>query len=224
VGRIARIFIAGIIAVLPILVTVVVATWLVTTLYEYLGPGSRIGRLLISIGVMVSGSRAGAYVLGVLLIVIAILALGLVVESRFRPWMEWVFDTLLRRIPVISNLYDMSKRFVAIMDRNSGDDLKSMTPVWCLFGGEGGAAVLALMPSPQPVSIGTGSYLAILVPSAPVPFGGALIYVPAAWVKPADGGVETLISVYVSMGVTPPKSVFEHSLRTSQRSPVDSGL
>jgi len=40
-----------------------------------------------------------------------------------------------------------------------------------------------------------------------VPFGGALIYVPSDWVKPADGGVERLLNVYVSMGVTPPLSV-----------------
>ena len=46
----------------------------------------------------------------------------------------------------------------------------------------------------------------LLVPSAPVPFGGALIYVPSEWVKPAEGGVERLMNVYVSMGVTPPVS------------------
>jgi uncharacterized membrane protein len=30
--------------------------------------------------------------------------------------------------------------------------------------------------------------------------------VPSDWVKPADGGVERLMNVYVSMGVTPPLS------------------
>ncbi|MGZ8417529.1 MAG: hypothetical protein ACXWVQ_11225 [Methyloceanibacter sp.] len=40
-----------------------------------------------------------------------------------------------------------------------------------------------------------------------MPFGGALIYVPVDWVKPAEGGVERLLNVYVSMGVTPPVSV-----------------
>jgi len=45
------------------------------------------------------------------------------------------------------------------------------------------------------------------LPSAPVPFGGALIYVPSDWVKPAEGSVERLMNVYVSMGVTPPLSV-----------------
>jgi uncharacterized membrane protein len=39
-----------------------------------------------------------------------------------------------------------------------------------------------------------------------VPFGGALIYVPSEWVKPAEGGVERLMNVYVSMGVTQPLS------------------
>jgi hypothetical protein len=31
------------------------------------------------------------------------------------------------------------------------------------------------MPSPDPVQIGEHSYVGLLVPSAPVPFGGALI-------------------------------------------------
>ena len=57
------------------------------------------------------------------------------------------------------------------------------------------------------MTIGEHRYLGLLVPSAPVPFGGALIYVPVDWVKPAEGGVERLLNVYVSMGVTPPLSV-----------------
>ncbi|HEV7464143.1 MAG TPA: hypothetical protein VGN85_09610 [Methyloceanibacter sp.] len=46
------------------------------------------------------------------------------------------------------------------------------------------------MPSPEPVMVGEHKYIAVFVPSAPVPIGGALIYVPADWIKPADGGVE----------------------------------
>jgi len=40
--------------------------------------------------------------------------------------------------------------------------------------------------------------------------------VPAAWVKPANIGVETLMSIYVSMGVTSPQ-IIEHPERTSAR-------
>lgn len=70
-----------------------------------------------------------------------------------------------------------------------------------------GATVLAVLASPKPVLIGSEEYMGILVPSAPVPVGGALIYVPAASIKPADGGVENPMNVYVSMGVTPPKGL-----------------
>ena len=49
---------------------------------------------------------------------------------------------------------------------------------------EGGAGVLGLLPMPKPIMIGGERYHVVLVPSAPVPVGGALIYVPAAWVKP----------------------------------------
>ena len=70
---------------------------------------------------------------------------------------------------------------------------------------QAGRAVLALLPSKTPISLGGEDYLAVLIPSAPVPFGGALVYVPAAWVEPAEGGIDELMSVYVSMGITPPE-------------------
>jgi uncharacterized membrane protein len=60
---------------------------------------------------------------------------------------------------------------------------------------------------PKPIMIGGERYHVVLVPSAPLPVGGGLIYVPAAWVKPAHIGVETLMSIYVSMGVASPQIV-----------------
>ncbi len=96
---------------------------------------------------------------------------------------------------------------MSIVDTKNGDSLKSMSPAWCFFGGRPGAAVLALLPSKTPVRLGDEDYLAVLIPSAPVPFGGALVYVPAAWIEPAEGGIDELMSVYVSMGITPPGAI-----------------
>ena len=78
-----------------------------------------------------------------------------------------------------------------------------MAPVWCFFGGDG-AAVLALRPSSESIELEGRAYCAILVPTAPIPIGGGLLYVPVDWVRPADMGVEQLTSIYVSMGLTPP--------------------
>jgi len=140
-------------------------------------------------------------------VLMAIYILGLLVESGLGAWFASIIEGLIGRIPLVSQVYDLSKRFTAIMDMKEGNNLKSMSPVWCFFGGEPGAAVLALMPSPNPVRIGNDDYVGILIPSSPVPIGGALVYVPRIWIKPAEGGVEELMRVYVSMGVTPPRSI-----------------
>ncbi|MFN9489497.1 MAG: hypothetical protein ACK59Y_06945, partial [Betaproteobacteria bacterium] len=79
----------------------------------------------------------------------------------------------------------------------------AMSAVWCFFGGDG-VAVLALAPNAEPVDIDGRRYFAVLVPTAPVPIGGGLLYVPVEWVKPADIGIEQLTEIYVSMGLTPP--------------------
>jgi len=188
-------------------VTLTVIVWVGTFIYAYLGPDSAIGRVLISIGFNFSNSPIAAYALGAVVVVGLVYLLGLVVESRLESRVRSLIDSLMQRIPFVGNLYDVTKRFVAIMDRKDQDGLKSMSPVWCFFGGEGGAAVLGLLPMPKPIMIDDRQYHVVLVPSAPVPVGGCLVYVPVEWVRPADFGVEALMSIYVSMGVTTPQTV-----------------
>jgi uncharacterized membrane protein len=92
-----------------------------------------------------------------------------------------------------------------MLDRGPRADVAAMQPVWCFFGGEG-AAVLALAPNPERMLIDGREYIAVLVPTAPVPVGGALIYVPSDWVRPANIGVDKLSAIYVSMGLNAPPS------------------
>ncbi len=212
-----RTFLAGFLVLLPVAVTVTVIVWVGSFIYGYVGPNGPVGRILISIGFGLSDSPIAAYVLGTVIVVGLIYLLGLGVESRLENRVRYGIDALMQRIPYVRNLYDVSKRFVAIMDRKEQDGLKSMSPVWCFFGGDGGAGVLGLLPMPKPILIGGERYHVVLVPSAPVPVGGALIYVPAAWVKPANIGVETLMSIYVSMGVTSPQIVESDLGRTLHR-------
>jgi len=202
-----RTFLAGFFVLLPLAMTITVIVWVSTFIYAYVGPDSAIGRILISIGFRLSDSPIAAYAVGAVVVVGLIYVLGLGVESRLESRVRLLIDSSMDRIPFVRNLYDVTKRFVAIMDRKDQDGLKSMSPVWCFFGGEGGAGVLGLLPMPKPILIGGEHYHVVLVPSAPVPVGGALIYVPAAWVRPANIGVETLMSIYVSMGVTSPQTV-----------------
>jgi uncharacterized membrane protein len=202
-----RTFIAGFLVLLPLAVTFAVIVWVGSLIFAYLGPGSAIGQILLSIGFNFSDSPAVAYALGAVVVIGLVYLLGVAVESRLESRIRTLIDRLMERIPFVGNLYDIAKRFVAIIDRKDPDGLRTMRPVWCFFGGEGGAAVLGLLPTPEPVMIDGQRYHGVLIPSAPVPVGGALIYVPEKWVKPAKIGVEALMSIYVSMGVASPQTV-----------------
>jgi uncharacterized membrane protein len=206
-ARIGRIFLAGVLLLLPLAVTVALIAWVVSLLVTYAGPKSWFGRVLVSAGLQVNEDAVAPYVIGLLLVVGAVFLIGLLVEHRAGTWLGSAFDGLIQRIPVVSSIYDLSSRFTSMVDTKGGGDLKAMSPVWCFFGGDKGAAVLALLASPVPVKIGGEDYMGVLIPSAPVPVGGALVYVPVSWIKPADGGVENLMNVYVSMGVMPPKGL-----------------
>ena len=212
-----RTFIAGFLVLLPLAVTLAVIVWVGSFIFAYLGPDSAIGRILLSIGFNFSDSPAVAYALGAVVVIGLIYLLGVAVESRLESRIRSALDSLMQRIPFVGNLYDVTRRFVAIMEQRDQDGLKSMSPVWCSFGGEGGAMVLGLLPMPKPITIGGQNYHVVLVPSAPVPVGGALIYVPAAWVKPANIGVEALMSIYVSMGVASPQTVDSNPERANHQ-------
>ena len=204
-SRILRVFVAGLVAALPLAVTIFVVGWMLAGINEYAGPSSAFGRYLISLGLGV-GTLA-SYLIGLALIVGAVYLLGLVIESRLGAWARRLVERVIGRMPIVSSIYDLSSRVVSVIGATDGDtNLTDMKPVWCYFGGKPGAAVLALMPTPRPTVLGEINYLGILIPTAPVPFGGALIYVPETWVEPAVGHVDDLISVYVSMGLTPPRT------------------
>jgi uncharacterized membrane protein len=207
----------GILALLPLAATVLLLAWVLKFLSTWLGPGSTVGHFLTSIGLGVTESELVGYLLGLLLVVVLVYALGLVVERGFQKGLATLFEALVQRIPIVRTIYDVAQKLVALFARKEGDDLKSMSPVWLYFGGKpfaadtatadsttrkAGTAVLGFLSTPQPVLIGGQTYLGVLVPTAPVPVGGGLLYVPPDWVEPAEIGMEAVTSIYVSMGVT----------------------
>lgn len=200
--RLLNIFVTGALAALPLAATIAIFVWAARLAAEYLGPYSLVGRALSSIGLGVGGSEVAAYTIGVLIVLVAIFLLGMLVRTRLRGVMTWAVDSVMRRIPVVRSVYDTVKKFVDLLAQREEPATRSMRPVWLHFGGVGGAAVLGLLSTPEPVRIGEIDYLAVLVPTSPVPVGGGLIYVPSDWVMPAEVGVEGLTSIYVSMGIT----------------------
>lgn len=209
--RLLRIFATGLLAAMPLAATIAIFWWAAGLLLRWLGPDSAVGQLFVAVGLGVTGSEIAGYAIGVALVAALILLLGVLVEAGLQRGLARVVDGLLGRIPVVRSVYDLAQRFAGLLGQRDGDGMQSMRAVWCHFGGppgeggEGGedhAAVLALLSTPEPVLIDGRPYLGVIVPTAPVPVGGGLLFLPAHWVHPAEVGIEALTSIYVSMGIT----------------------
>ncbi|MCZ7566598.1 MAG: DUF502 domain-containing protein [Burkholderiales bacterium] len=203
---IATTWLAGLLVLLPVALTFAVIYWLFTLIYRFVGPGTVVGRFFAALGYPFASHPGLAYLIGALALAAGIYLLGVLVRLGLKRPLSWLTERTLRRIPLVGDLYGLADRFVGLLNQRQGADIGAMSPVWCFFGGDG-AAVLALAPSADVVDIEGRRYRAVLVPTAPVPFGGALLYVPAEWIRPANIGVDRLTAVYVSMGLTPPPGI-----------------
>ena len=103
-----------------------------------------------------------------------------------------------------------------MLDTGGDDKLKGMGVVYCTFGEKGGVGVLALLPTPEPIEINDKQFYVVLVPQSPVPIGGGLLFMPLEAVERVDMSVETLMSIYVSMGVTAPGMMKDSELEEAK--------
>lgn len=222
---ILRIFVTGALAALPLAATLLIFVWAANLLIRWLGPDSAVGQLLVSIGLGVGGSEVVGYALGVTIVAVALFGLGLLVEARLQRGLAIAVNALLDRIPLVSSVYDIMRKMVALFGQREGregqDGLRSMSAVWCHFGGPGGSAALALLGSDVPVLVNGQRCLAVLIPTAPVPVGGGLLYVPEHWVTRADIGIEAVTSIYVSMGLTSPQHLPRADAASPPTAPVE---
>ena len=200
-----RPFLTGLLAIFPLVITIVVIIWFINFMSSLLGPESGFGLLLQDVGLNFVSNKVVAYLVGLSISLVLIFILGLLVQAGLRNQFSMMTDAVMPRIPVIKTIYDASKKITNLFDLKDQPDLKSMSPVLCSFGGTGGTAVLALLTTQEVISIDDQEYYSIMIPTSPVPIGGAILYVPCSWVKKVDFGIEGLVNVYVSMGVTGPE-------------------
>lgn len=214
-----RLFVTGTLAALPLAATLAIFAWAASLLFRWLGPQSAVGSLLVALGLGVTGSEVVGYVIGIGGVLLAVLALGLLVETGLQRGMGLLLDSVVRRIPLVRQVYDMAHKLVGLFRQRDPGAAGGMRAVWCHFGGRhednknadnesspkestGNAAVLGLQTCRDVLLVDGRRCLVVLVPTAPVPVGGGLMFVPEDWVQEAALSVEAVTSLYVSMGVT----------------------
>jgi len=204
--KVAGLFLTGLFFLLPLILTVVALAWVLGQLGAVFGPGTFLGGLIASLGQVVTLGAAGAaagFWLGLLVIFGGITLLGVLVQSGARGLLEKWVDGLLSRLPVVGKLYQPFAQLVRTMGGDSKEEMATMTVVTARFGE--GAEVLALLASPETFDVGGGPSRLILIPTAPVPIGGALLFVPAANVRVVPGmKFDDLAKFYITMGTVAP--------------------
>ena len=171
--QIVNTFVTGTLAALPIVATVLIVVWAVRFLYAYMGPGSWFGDLMQVFGFGMA-SEWVAYLIGLGVVVAAIFLLGLLVRFGLTKFLANLLNTVVQRIPVVRNIYDVVKSLVDLFAQRDQEKLNAMSPVWLHFGGGDGVAVLGLLSTPDPVLVAGKPYYAVIVPTAPVPVAVAL--------------------------------------------------
>lgn len=203
--RLVRTLLTGMLAALPLLGTLWLLSFVFAFLTDWLGPESSAGRVLGRLGLIVSGQEWSGYLIGLAMAAALLFSLGVLVERGLNTWLVSLIDSVVGRIPVVRTIYETIEKFVQIFARRDKSELQSMRPVWCHFGGPGGVSALGLLSSPQPILVEGKACYAVIVPTAPVPIGGGLLFMPVEWITPSEVGMEAVTSIYVSLGVTAPQ-------------------
>lgn len=199
IKRVLAPFATGLLFLAPVLLTLILLNWLSGYLIAALGPSTPLGQALGAAGMFFTPSPLAAFWAGIGMAALLVWVVGLAVQTRFRPQLEGGLDGLISRIPGLGPLYRPLAQFVRLMGSSPGDEMSGMSVVSVSFGAN--VEVLSLLTSPRIHDFGQGPRYLILVPTAPVPVGGGLLFVDVADVKPVPTmGVDDLAKLYVTMG------------------------
>jgi len=201
--KVAGPFLTGLVFLAPVLLTIVILQWLSGYVVAALGPETLIGGALAGGGMLLTSTPELAFVTGLGLAALFVWALGLLVQTQARTRLEGGLDNLMGRIPVLVGFYRPLAQMIRMIGGAPGGELRGMAPVSVRFGDD--TEVLALLATPQIFDMGDGPRHLVLLPTAPVPVGGALVFVSVDRVRRVSGvGVDDLAKFYVSMGTVAP--------------------
>ncbi|MGO9543269.1 MAG: DUF502 domain-containing protein [Rhodomicrobium sp.] len=206
-------FLAGLLFLMPIMLTVVIVAYIVNLVRGAIGPGTVLGDLLTRGGNYLLGlpnQDTLAFWLGIGIALAGIWLLGLIIKTRAKHILQDYLDRLLTRVPLIRSIYSPVSRVVRLAtDRGTGapGDLSSMSVVSCRFGGTSYSIdVLALLASQHVYNIAGERRRLVYLPTAPIPMSGGLVLVPEAAVTAVpEMKVDDLLKIYVSLGALTPE-------------------
>ncbi len=207
-------FLAGLLFLLPVVLTVFIIAWIINFVRGAIGPGTILGDLLTQGGTVILGRNQDtlAFWLGIGIALVGIWLLGLIVKTQAKNIIQHYLDRLFNRVPFIRSIYSPVSRVVRLAtERGAGGtgDLSSMSVVSCRFGSNAtGIDVLALLASQHIYNIAGERRRLVYLPTAPIPMSGGLVLVAEnAITAVPEMKVDDLLKIYVSLGALAPEAM-----------------
>ena len=190
-------FVAGLLVIVPVAITVAVLQWIIGTLDQTLLILPEAWRPDRLIGVHIPG-------FGVLLTLAILLVVGAVVSNFLGKKLVTWGDSLVSRIPVVRSIYSSVKQVSDTLFSPSGNAFRT--------------AVLVQWPRPEVWTIGfvtgtpggdvsnylVGDYLSVYVPTTPNPTGGYFVMLRKSDCVELKMSVDEALKYVISMGVVVP--------------------
>jgi uncharacterized membrane protein len=209
--------IAGLLAWLPIGITVWVLSWL-------LGSMDGVFSWLLSATQAVVPDTAHAAIeqlrhipgLGVIVLVLLLLLTGVFVTNIFGQWIARRWNTLLQNIPIVKSIYSSVKQVSDTLFSTSGNAFREAVLVQYPRHGSWTIAFVTGRPGGEVASHLSGDYLSLYVPTTPNPTSGFFLMVPRSDVVELEMSVDQALKYIISMGVVAPPALVAVALARNQ--------
>jgi len=202
-----KILIAGLLAWLPIGVTVWVLTWLLGSMDALFG-------LLVSLTQAVLPPGAHALVeqarhvpgVGVLVLALLLLLTGFFVTNVVGQWIGRQWNRLLQQIPIVKSIYSSVKQVSDTLFSSNGNAFREAVLVQYPRQGLWTLAFVTGKPGGEVAQHLPADMLSLYVPTTPNPTSGFFLMVPRADVIALEMSVDQALKYIISMGVVSPPS------------------
>lgn len=190
----SRIFLRGLVVILPITLTIAVVAWLATAAENYLG--GLIRELL-------PGWKYWPG-LGIFLGVLIVFAAGLLVHDPVTRWLLARVDELLERIPIVKTIYLSIRDIAAYMSQDPNKGFRQVVAVRIQDMRLIGFVTAEELPG-LPADAVQEPIVGVYLPMS-YGIGGYTVYLPKSQVEPLDMSLEDAMRLALIGGVAKEKS------------------
>lgn len=198
-------FITGLLALVPLIITIWVLITLIHTLDLSLALLPEAWQPKKLLGFNVLG-------LGALLTLVIIFVTGVVATNIFGQQIIMWWESLLSRVPFVKSIYSSVKQVSDTLFSDSGNAFRKAVLVQYPRLGSWTIAFVTGVPGGDVVNHLTGDYISVYVPTTPNPTSGFFLMMPKADVIELDMSVDEALKYIISMGTVAPKDQLSKQL------------